>query len=65
MPRPEYPGARYRVMSRQDRPEDLFVDRADRERFLRLLEARLRKDRLGGQNKIVSETSCRRLCNPV
>ncbi len=40
MPRPlrlEYPGARYHVMSRGDRREDIFHDGVDRENFLRLL----------------------------
>ncbi|MEY2507595.1 MAG: REP-associated tyrosine transposase [Verrucomicrobiota bacterium] len=33
----EYPGARYHVMSRGDRREDIFLDAADREMFLSLL----------------------------
>jgi REP element-mobilizing transposase RayT len=40
MPRPlriEYGGARYHVMSRGDRREDIFVDDRDRENFLGLL----------------------------
>ena len=40
MPRPlriEYPGARYHVMSRGDRREDIFCDWSDREMFLGLL----------------------------
>lgn len=40
MPRPlriEYPGARYHVMSRGDRREDIFLDVTDRERFVQLL----------------------------
>ena len=40
MPRPlriEYPGARYHVMSRGDRREDIFLDASDRETFLQLL----------------------------
>ena len=41
MPRPlriEYPGAIYHLMSRGDRREDIFLDKADRERFLEFLE---------------------------
>jgi REP element-mobilizing transposase RayT len=40
MPRPlriEYAGARYHLMSRGDRREDIFLDEADRERFLEML----------------------------
>jgi putative transposase len=40
MPRPlrvEYPGARYHIMTRGDRREDIFGDDADRQTFLRLL----------------------------
>jgi putative transposase len=40
MPRPlriEYAGACYHLMSRGDRREDIFLDEADRERFLELL----------------------------
>lgn len=33
----EYGGARYHVMSRGDRREDIFVDDRDRENFLGLL----------------------------
>ena len=40
MPRPlriEYPGARYHVICRGDRREDIFWDSSDREKFLHLL----------------------------
>ena len=40
MPRPlriEYAGARYHLMSRGDRREDIFLDAVDRKRFLALL----------------------------
>jgi putative transposase len=40
MPRPlriEYPGARYHLMSRGDRREDIFADDRDRQKFLELL----------------------------
>lgn len=40
MPRPlriEYPGARYHVMSRGDRREDIFLNATDREMFVQLL----------------------------
>lgn len=40
MPRPlriEYAGACYHLMSRGDRRENIFLDEADRERFLELL----------------------------
>ena len=59
MPRPlriEYPGARYHLMSRGDRREDIFRRPSDRENFLRLL-GRLRQDRLGGACLLPDEES--------
>ncbi len=33
--RVEYPGAMYHVMSRGDRPEDIFLDDVDRQDFIK------------------------------
>ena len=42
-PRPVFPGAVYHVMARGVRKSDLFIDDADRRKFLRLLAAAVKK----------------------
>lgn len=44
----EYPEGNYHVMSRGDGREDIFLDAADRERFLHLLGESVRNDGLAG-----------------